>query len=111
MLEFATVRRGRFRAKFAGHPGNLTCYTLQFTAEGHSYEWFSRHGYCARPEGSKFSKDGRRVMNRRAGDHEVLTRRHRYYHPYRRRWNRDAVAGIVVIIGLLVCALAYVAFS
>jgi hypothetical protein len=50
-------------------------------------------------------------MNRRAGDHEVLTRRHRYYHPYRRRWNRAAVAGIVVIIGLLVCALAYVAFS
>jgi hypothetical protein len=42
---------------------------------------------------------------------EVPTKRFRHYYRYRGRWDRDVVAGIVVIIGMLVFALVYLALS
>lgn len=42
---------------------------------------------------------------------EVPTKRFRHYYQYRGRWDRDVVAGIVVIIGMLVFALVYLALS
>jgi hypothetical protein len=57
------------------------------------------------------------VFKRRKARHEVShgsevpTKRFRHYYQYRGRWDRDVVAGIVVIIGMLVFALVYLALS
>jgi hypothetical protein len=73
-----------------------------------------RSGFCgtviARGQGGPVFKR-RKARHEVSHGSEVPTKRFRHNYRYRGRWDRDVVAGIVVIIGMLVFALAYLALS